>query len=259
MLISAALFGMSLHATEIIAHRGASYDAPENTMAAFKLAWEQEADATELDIYLTKDDEVVAIHDATTKRTAGLDRAVAEQTMEELRRLDAGSWKGAEWRGERIPTLAESLTTIPDKKRVFIEIKAGPEILPALKRVLDACDKKPEQLALIGFKYDTMKAAKALLPKLQAYWVLGYKKDKETGAFPDVDELIAKARAANLDGLDLNHNFPIDAAFSKKVKDAGLALYVWTVNDAAVAKRMAEAGVDGITTDRPGWLRELLE
>src|SRR5689334_25434220 len=79
---------------EIVAHRGASFDAPENTVAAIELAWKQSADASEFDVYLTKDGKLVVIHDATTKRTANADVRVADSTLAELRKLDAGKWKG---------------------------------------------------------------------------------------------------------------------------------------------------------------------
>src|SRR4051812_564859 len=159
-VIVLSLLSMALVTTaqsiEIIGHRGASYDAPENTVASFKLGWEQQADADELDIYLSKDGQVVVMHDASTKRTAGLDRKIVDQTLEELKTLDAGSWKGPQWKGEKIPTLAEALATMPEGKRFFIEIKTGPEILPALEKVLKESGKKPEQLVIIGFGYEAV-------------------------------------------------------------------------------------------------------
>jgi len=125
-------------AVDIIGHRGASHDAPENTLAAFKLGWEQGADAVELDIWLTKDGKIVCLHDADTKRTTGVLKKVAESTLDELRTLDAGTWKDAKWRGEKLPTLTEALAAIPAGKRLVIEIKAGVEILPELARDLKA-------------------------------------------------------------------------------------------------------------------------
>lgn len=252
-------FAMSLHAVEITAHRGASHDAPENTLAAFRLGWEQGADAVELDIHLSKDGHIVAIHDATTKKNIGVDKPVAEQTLDELRALDAGAWKGPQWTGEKPPTLAEALATIPEGKRIFIEIKCGAEVLPELVRVVQASGKTPAQLAIIAFNYDVAKQAKERLPSLPVYLLAAFKMDKKTGAIPDLPTLIAKAKAARLDGLDLDYKFPIDAAFVAKVKEAGLGFYVWTVNDPTVARRLVQAGVDGITTDRPAWLREQLE
>src|SRR5436190_9554723 len=96
---------------ELVAHRGASADAPENTVAAIKLAWEQKADASEFDVYLTKDGKIVVIHDATTKRTAGEDKKVADTSLEDLRKLEVGKWKNPKFAGEKIPTLEEMLAT----------------------------------------------------------------------------------------------------------------------------------------------------
>ena len=248
-----------LVAVEIIAHRGASYDAPENTLSALTLGWEQGADADELDVHLTKDGQIVVIHDADTKRTTGVNKVVSDSTLEELRGLDAGSWKGTKWKGETIQTLAEALETLPEGKRVFIEIKCGPEILPALERVLRASGKKPEQLVLIGFNHATMEKAMKRFPECPIYWLAGYKADKRTGRRPEIETLIKKARSAGFNGLDLDFEFPITPKFVSKVNSAGLRLYVWTVDDPAVAARLAAAGVDGITTNRPGWLRERLK
>lgn len=258
-LVVLVFFVLSLPAlaVDIVAHRGASHDAPENTLASFKLGWEQRADADELDIYLTKDGRIVVLHDKSTKRTAGLDREVSDLTLEEVRALDAGSWKGAQWKGEKIPTLEEVLAIMPEGKRLFIEIKCGPEVLPELERVLKVSGKKDQQLVIIGFSYETMKAAKERFPALTTLWIVGPKKETQ-GLVPPVGELVEKVRAAKLDGLDLNHGFAIDEAFVARVKQAGLQLHVWTVDDAKIAQKLAKLGVDGITTNRPGWLREQL-
>jgi len=250
---------MPLVASEIIAHRGASFDAPENTVAAFRLAWEQGTDAAELDIHQTKDGQIIVIHDATTKRNVGVDRPVVDQTLEELHALDAGSWKGAAWKGEKLPTLAEALATIPDGRRLFIEIKCSAAVLPELERVLKASGKKPAQLVLIAFDYATITQAKKLFPNIPAFWLAGYKVDPQTGRAPELEPLLAKAKAAGVDGLDLDFKFPIDATFVNAAKAAGLQIYVWTVDDAGVARRLAAAGVAGITTNRPGWLRTQLK
>ncbi len=256
LLLSVCLSATS-HTMEIVAHRGASHDAPENTLVAFRLGWEQQADATELDIHLTQDGQIVVLHDANTKRTAGVDKPVAAQTLAEVRALDAGSWKGPQWKGEKIPTLAEALATIPEDKRMFIEIKCGPEVLPELERVLQSSDTKSEQLVLVGFNYATMRQAKERFSHLPVLWIVGYNKTSDQS--PAIEELIEKAKAGGLDGLDLDFHFPIDAAFVAKVKAAGLQLHVWTVDKADIARKLAAAGVDGITTNRPGWLREQLK
>lgn len=88
---------------------------------------------------------------------------------------------------------------------------------------------------------------------------MGYKPDKRTEKYPEIGTLIEKAKAAGVDGLDLDAKFPLDKAAVARIKAAGLRLDVWTVDDAALAKRLAAAGVDGITTNRPGWLREQLQ
>ena len=257
-----AAFGMlaSLSAMEIIGHRGASFDAPENTAAAFKVAYEQQSDAAELDIYLTRDGKIVVIHDGTTKRTGGLDRKVADQTLEELRQLNVGQWE--QWAGkgfhEKPPTLAEALALVPPGKRLFIEIKCQSEILPPLAQAFSESKLTAGQTPIITFHYDVARDAKKAFPDREVYWLYGWAKDKQTGEFPKIDDLIEKAKAAGLDGLDLHWQFPIDRAFVKQVHAAGLKLYTWTVDDPAVAQAEAVAGVDGITTNRPGWLREQL-
>lgn len=243
-------------AVEIIAHRGASEDAPENTLAAMRLAWEQKSDAIELDIRLTRDGQIALLHDATTKRTAGLDKPITELSWDEVCRLDAGRWKDPKWAGERIPLLADVLATVPEGKRAFVELKCGPEVLPELERVIAASGKRPEQIVLIGFNHKTMKLARERFPKLQVYWVVGYEKDKKTGELPKLDDVIAAARQAGFHGLDLSEKWPLDARAVAQIRRAGLQLYMWTVNDPEAAKRFAALGVDGITTDRPAAIRE---
>jgi glycerophosphoryl diester phosphodiesterase len=248
-------------APEIIAHRGASHDAPENTLAAIKLAWEQNADAVEFDVYLSKDGQIVLMHDATTKRTAGVDRKVVDQTLAELQQLDVGSWKDKRFAGERIATLAEALAAIPAGKRAFIEVKCGPEIVPELKRVISAAalkptELKPEQMAVISFNADVIAGVKAALPDTQAYWLVDPKPDKQP--VWTADTLLAKAQQIKADGLNLSAQPIVTAEFIARMKTAKLPVYVWTINDAEVATRMVSAGALGITTDRPEWLREQL-
>ena len=248
-----------LVAVEIIGHRGASYDAPENTLASVNLAWRQAADAVEIDVFLSRDGRIVATHDKTTKRLAGVDRPVVEQTLAELRQLDVGRWKGERFAGERMPMLHEVLATIPEGKRLFIEIKCGPEIVPELKRELAAAGKPAAQTAVISFSLETVASAKRELPKLACFWIIELEPDEQTGRLmPEVADLIEQARAAGLDGLDVGNSPPISREFVTAVKQAELELYVWTVNDPQAARRLRHLGVDGLTTDRPGWLREQL-
>jgi glycerophosphoryl diester phosphodiesterase len=257
-LLMASLIVLPAAAVEIIAHRGSSHDAPENTLASIQLGWEQANDGVEIDIHLTKDGEIVAIHDFDTKRTAGRDKPVVEQTLAELRELDAGAWKDPKFAGERIPTLDEILATVPEGKRIFIEIKVGPEIVPTMVESIQRSGKKPEQLVVIAFRYDTLRASKEQLPELEHYYLAGYRQDRQTGEFPRIDDVIAQALEANFEGINLDYRWPIDREFVEKVNGKGLKLYVWTVNDPDVAARMRDVGVDGITTDRPLLLQEHL-
>jgi glycerophosphoryl diester phosphodiesterase len=253
-LLLALLIATAAQGAEIIAHRGASHDFPENTVAAFQRAWQDGADAVEIDIYLTKDGKIAVIHDKTTKRTTGVALKIADSTLAELQQLDAGTWKGAAWKGERIPTLAQAIATVPSGKRLFIEIKCGPEVLPELGRVIKESGRPAAELVLIGFNYETMQQAKEQFPQLTVYWV-GASKKRAKGKIPSIDELISEAKAAHLDGLDLSYHFVLDRAAIARVHQAGLKLFIWTVNDAHVAQALVALGVDGITTDRAGWLR----
>jgi glycerophosphoryl diester phosphodiesterase len=241
---------------EIVGHRGASFDAPENTVASFKLAWEQKADAAELDIYLTKAGKLIVSHDATTKRTTGVDLKIVDTTLEELRKLDAGKWKGAKFAGEKLPTLEEMLATVPTGKRIFIEVKCGPEAVPEMDRVIKASKLKPEQTCVISFNADVIAATKKARPDLSALWLVSLSA-KAKGK--TVEELIAKAKEIKADGLDLSATPAVlDKAFGDKVRAAGLKLYVWTVDDVELAKKMIAVGAESITTNKPGWLREQL-
>lgn len=255
------MFVRSTFAAEIIGHRGASADAPENTLASFKLGYQQNADADELDIHLTKDGKIVVIHDYDTKRVGGVDKKVVDQTFDEIRAINVGAF--GKWAGngfvEKVPTLDEVLALIPPGKKLLIEIKVHEEILPALAETLNRASVKPEQTVIITFYLEVAEAAKKMFPDRKVYWLHSYAKDKKTGKFPDLDEVIAKATKAGVDGVDLEHKFPLDAVAIKKIHDAGLECHVWTLDDAAKGRELIKAGVDSITTNRPGDLRREVE
>ncbi len=249
-------------AVEITGHRGASHLAPENTLASVNLAWERGADSVEIDVYLSRDRRIVVIHDATTKRTAGVDWKVAQRTAAELRGLDVGRWKDPKWAGEKIPSLEEVLATIPDGKRLLIEVKCDKQIVPELKRVLRASGKRAEQTAIISFDFDVVTAAKRAMPTVTVLWLVGTtpKRDKKTGrVLVTLEQRIAQCRGAGLDGLSACRDSQLDADFVAQVHGADLLLHVWTVNSAAEAAKLTALGVDAITTDRPGWLRRQLQ
>jgi glycerophosphoryl diester phosphodiesterase len=243
---------------DIIAHRGASFDAPENTLAAIHLAWKQQADAVEIDVQFSKDGHIVVIHDDDTRKTAGVQKKVATQSLSELRALDVGRWKNPKWSGERIATLAEAFAAIPEGKRLFVEIKCGPECIPKFVEDFKASGRKPGQIVPIGFSLDTMRRLKQALPELVVCWVAEFKRAWNGAWTPTAETLITQAKEAGLDGLDLSGKGPVDPAFARKVHAAGLKLYIWTVDAPLRAKQLREAGVDGITTNKPGWLRSKL-
>lgn len=240
---------------EIIAHRGASHDAPENTLAALRLAWAQHADAAECDVHLTRDGQLVVIHDEDTERTTGRPGPVADATAAELGALDAGTWKDAKFARERIPTLDAWLALVPAGKRVFIEIKGGPEAIEALARSVARSGLAPQRIVVISFSFAAVRAAKQRLPRVLCAWLV--ERDSEAGARP-LAELFMRVRDAGLDALDLEATFPIDRAFVQQIHAAGIKLFVWTLDDPSRARELIAAGVDGITTNRPGWLREQL-
>jgi glycerophosphoryl diester phosphodiesterase len=258
-MLCAAGMARTVAAVEIIAHRGASADAPENTLSAMKLAWEQGADAIELDLWLSKDGRLIVFHDANTKRFEKEPRKISELTYAEAQAIDVGAWKGARFRGEKMPSLESILATIPKGRRAVLEIKCGPEIAPEFARVLKTSGRASNELAVISFNFAALDASKRALPGIEHHFLSSYKKPTDVAPGSDLMALIEKSKAAGFDGLDLHFDWPIDKDFVAQVKAAGLKLLVWTVDDAAVAKRLANAGVDGITTNKPEWLREKMK
>lgn len=262
LLITAFAIVTPARAVDIVAHRGASYDAPENTLASEKLAWEQGADVVETDIYLTSDGKIIVAHDKSAKRTSGKDVVFSKSTFDEIRTLDAGSWKDPKYAGEKHPSLEEQLKLMPKGKRMFVEIKSGPEIVPELARCLKKCGAGKHNITIISFNYDSLKAVRKKIPELATQFLMGYKKpeDRKPGAKPppSIEELIATAKAAKFTGLDLQDTWPLTAADVKKIKDAGLELHIWTVDDPAIAKHWIGLGALSITTNRPGYMREQL-
>jgi glycerophosphoryl diester phosphodiesterase len=233
----------------IVAHRGASFEAPENTLPAFNLAWEQGADAIEGDFLLTKDGHIVCIHDRTTKRFCEEDLEVAKSTLKQLKALDVGSWKNEKYEGTRIPTISEAFATVPEGKKIFVEVKCGVEIIPPLVREIKKSKLGAEQIILICFKAEVVNSFKEKLPQYKAYWLSRFKKDKHGTWNPSIESVLATIKSNKADGLDSQHSIPNE--FSKAVLDAGYEWHAWTINDVPTAKRMAKRGIYSITTDRP--------
>lgn len=242
---------------EIVAHRGASAQAPENTLAAYRLAWQMGSPAAEVDVWLTKDGRVIALHDNDTERTTGVKLAPRQATFAELAVLDAGAWKKPFYTGERIPLLEDMIAAMPAGKRLFVEIKDNADIVPHVKEIIEASGKK-EQIVIIGFSFDVMRAAQQAMPDIPVKWLLGAKQDQETGEYEKIDPAnVQKAKEAGFEGLNVSWR-GVTPELIAAAKAAGQELYVWTVNDPAEARRLVEMGVAGVTTDVPDvMMREL--
>lgn len=240
----------------IIAHRGASAAAPENTKAAFTLAWQLKAPAAECDVHLTGDKQVVVIHDNNTKRTAGADVNISEVNYSQISLLDAGSFKDRKYAGQQIPLLADIIETIPADGKLLVEIKCGTEILPYLEQVINKSGKR-SQIVIIGFNIDVVATAKQRMPDIPMLWLVMTEKDKNDKWIPHGPELITMAKKHNLEGLDV-HCAGLSKEFVQEAHKAGLKIDTWTVDDISIARKAKEMGVDGITTNKPDLLMKEL-
>ena len=249
MTILLLSFSMGLIGQQtFIAHRGASYLAPENTVASANLAWELGADAVEIDVYLTKDNRVMALHDKDTKRTTGGKKSLVIKNTPSLvlRDMDVGSWKDEKYKGEKIPFISEIIETVPEGKKLVVEIKTGSEILPHLKREIEKSGKL-DQMIFICFGWETILDTKREFPDNPCYWLSSSKQG--------LKRKMEEAAEAGLDGVNLNYKI-IDEEVVQLAKVLNLEVLTWTVNDPEVAKKMTDLGVTAITTDRPKWLKE---
>jgi len=246
----------------ITGHRGASHDAPENTMAAFNLAWEQGADAVEGDFYLTADLEIVCIHDEDTLRTAGIKKIVAQSTLAELKQLDAGNWKDSRFKGERIPTFAEVMESIPAGKKFVIELKTDPAIVPVLAKELKRLQPDPNSLMIIAFNADTIAACKKAFPEIKAHWLTGFKRANGIGPWtPAAKQIVGTVKRTGADGVGLKgERAVIDKPFIDQLASGGISdFHVWTIDSPADAQYFKDLGASGITTNRPAYIRQTLE
>jgi glycerophosphoryl diester phosphodiesterase len=239
-----------------IAHRGESYIAPENTLAAIKLAWAHNADGVEIDIRISKDNKIVVIHDMNTKRISGVSHKVKSQLLESLKKLDAGTWKGKKWQGEKIPTLEEVLETVPHGKFVMVEIKCSIAILPLLNKLLQKANLKHSQIKLAGFGLKKMSLIKKALPQFEVYRIKRVDRENIILNSYRLSRLINSSRKNNLDGVSLSYSRWIDKKKIDMIKSAGLKVYVWTVDNPAKALRLINSGIDGIISNKPIWLKD---
>jgi len=253
------LTGTPHNLPRIIGHRGASREAPENTLEAFRLAWKQGADGIEADFRLSADGRIVCMHDATTVRTTGVDLSIAHTPLAELQCLDAGGWKGAAWSGALIPTLDEVLAALPHASWFYIEIKSGPEIIPRLERVLRASGVSPQRIRLLAFSAPLIAELKQRLPDWHACWLCDYRLSRQNNLWrPSRADVIATLIRCGADGLASANRAFLDQELVMKLKELRKEIHVWTVDRLPDADRLCRLGVDSIMTNRPGWLRQQL-
>jgi len=226
----------------VIAHRGASGNAPENTMAAFRKAVALGATFIETDLQLSRDARFVAIHDATLNRTTNGQGAVHDMTLAELRKLDAGSWFGSEFAGERIPTLEEILEFSKKNDVVFyLELK------PA--------GSWGGEHALIGALRESREIPRAVVISFDASIVLSLRKIEPTlmtGLLYDgqVEKPIQKAVEIGARQLAVRGDL-VSPALLAEARKKDLQVVCWTVNHPAHMRMLIAAGVDGIMSDYP--------
>ncbi|MER6987861.1 glycerophosphodiester phosphodiesterase family protein [Saccharopolyspora hirsuta] len=244
-----------------IAHRGASAYAPENTLAAVRLGVQMRADLVEIDVQQSEDGALVVVHDNTLARTTDVeqkfpDRApwrVSDFTLDEIRTLDAGSWKAPEYAGERVPTLAEVLDELQRGPSGLLLEAKSPELYPGItERIADELRKRPEwvrpdpkarNLVVQSFNWDFVRDFHGLLPGVQV-GVLGA---------PSEAELAEVATYSNQ--VNPNHA-QATPEYIAAVHAHGMTINPYTVNDATLMRTLIDRGVDGIISDRPDVLRE---
>ena len=205
--------------------------------------------------------QILDLHDKDTKRIAGKKLVVTTARFKQLRALDIGSWKDPKWHAERIPTLAEVLAVVPAGKKIFLELKSGPELAAPMAKVIAASHLSPEQIVLISFHADALAACKKEMPQLKTLWLCGFEKKKDGTPPPSVEEVAATLKRIHADGLDAQ-GVPdyFDAAYIKRLRDLGCKEFsVWTLDDPKIAQLYADLGAWSITTNRPAYLRDQLK
>lgn len=244
-----------------IAHRGASAYAPENTLAAVEKAAALDATVVEFDVQRTADGELIVMHDTDLVRTTDAevifpDRdsyAVADFTMAEVDRLDAGSWFDTAFTGEPVPTLSETLEEMQELKvGLLLEVKS-PDLYPGIeKQIVTELRRNPywlrpsqARLAIQSFDWESMRRSQRLLPRIP-HGLLGRVAEAEIPAYAQWADQINPSYTT------------IDAAYVRAVHDAGMEVHVYTVNNADDMRAQIDKGVDGIISNYPDVLRGVI-
>ncbi|WP_409299320.1 glycerophosphodiester phosphodiesterase [Peribacillus sp. SCS-26] len=228
----------------IIAHRGASGYCPENTRSAFQKAIEMGADSVELDIQLSKDGKLVVIHDPALGRTVYGKGRIRDFLYSELSVLDAGSWFGPAFAGERILSLEDALELLDGKANILIEIKK-PRLYPGIeKKLAQALEQVIHSTVIVqSFDLSSLHTFKTLCPHIPAGLLVKRYPWRWT------HERL-KGISASIQYINPKRNIA-SSRLIKRIKRAGLQVFVWTVRDREEAHRLASLGVNGIITDFP--------
>nr|WP_261384284.1 glycerophosphodiester phosphodiesterase family protein [Planococcus sp. CPCC 101016] len=232
-----------------IAHRGASGHAPENTMEAFQKGFEMKSDYIEIDVQMTKDGELVVIHDTTVNRTTDGTGKVGDLTLQEIKQLDAGSWFSKDFAGESVPTFEEVLDAFRGKVGILIELKS-PELYPGMEaEIADALIErnmsKPNNNKIIiqSFNHESMKKSKELLPNLSHGVLTG-------GSWANVTEEQLAQFSTYADYFNPTMSIVTDELVND-VHEAGMEIFPYTSRSQEQALRLFALNVDGIITDFP--------
>ncbi len=236
----------------VIAHRGFSGRYPENTLRSFREALKLPVDAIELDVRRTKDGVLVVIHDETIDRTTNGKGRVRDLTWDEIRKLDAGLWKGSAFAGERIPRLEEALELIGGQKVVFLEIKEPDTVGQVIEtlRQLGAFS----WVKIGSFHSQAIAAAKKLAPEISSSLIGSAKvgtNDETFAAF------IKEALACGANSVTVNYA-GLTPERIRYCHQRCIFVGTWTVNDMETAKRMIAMGVDAIASDFPDLILKVL-
>jgi glycerophosphoryl diester phosphodiesterase len=233
----------------VIAHRGASADAPEHTIAAFELALAHGADGLELDVHLSRDAQPVVIHDFTLERTTDGAGPVSEYSVRELKRLDAGGWRGRAFRGQRIQTLQEVFERFRGRTRFWVTLRGGPDVYPGIEErvvsTIEIYDVLGESLVQ-ALDHQSLDQMRLLSSELGLGAVI---------VRPPLDPVahaVAGLRAIAADASLLAEHAMV------ALRQSGLECFVWARDEPAQVDRLVEWGISGLITDRPGWLRARL-
>lgn len=227
--------------TRFLSHRGESDDAPENTLAAYKLAMERDSDGIELDIRLTADGEAACVHDETIERVSGVRLAVSDSTLAALRQYHP------------VPLLSEALAVLKPGKQMQIELKGPWPQLQPVKAVLDRRGGDRKGLALSSFDEETIRAAADVFPELPRLLLTDL--TRRFGRFPAPEQVVACLHSLRCTGISFLATAEADAAFVEALHRAGMRVVCWGVRSDELGLAMARIGVDAMTCNHAVALR----